>query len=343
MRVCILHNAVSDEAALDDQDVLVQVEAVARALGHLCHEQSVLPCTLNLESVRRELAAQQPDVVVNLVESLAGNDSLSHVAPAVLDAIGIPYTGNSAEATYLTAEKTLGKRWLRAAGLPTPDWITREPRDAFVNPQPVERPRTWILKGVWEQASRLLDDDAIVEGDAAEIRRQLAAREERFERPFFGEAFIAGREFNVALLAGRDGPRVLPSAEIEFAAYPPGKPRIVGYRAKWQEDSFEYRHTLRRFDFPSADGPLLDELADISLRCWEALGLRGYARVDFRVDESGHPWILEVNTNPCLSPDAGYAAALREAGIAFHQAVAAILDEALRHKRRPLSQPVAQS
>jgi D-alanine-D-alanine ligase len=123
-------------------------------------------------------------------------------------------------------------------------------------------------------------------------------------------------------------PQVLPPAEIDFSAFPPDKPRIVGYRAKWQADSFEYQNTPRRFDFPSADGPLLEQLRSLSLRCWALFGLRGYTRVDFRVDRDGRPWILEINTNPCLSPDAGFAAALQQAGIPFETAIQRILDAA---------------
>jgi D-alanine-D-alanine ligase len=101
----------------------------------------------------------------------------------------------------------------------------------------------------------------------------------------------------------------------------------VGYRAKWDQDSFEYHHTARRFDFPPEDTRMLDEVSRIALRCWDLFGLCGYARVDFRVDNQGNPWVLEINTNPCLSPDAGFSAALSTAGISF----AAAIDRILTH------------
>ncbi|MGA2035451.1 MAG: hypothetical protein ABSG68_24650, partial [Thermoguttaceae bacterium] len=116
-----------------------------------------------------------------------------------------------------------------------------------------------------------------------------------------------------------------PPAEIDFSAFPPGKPRIVGHRAKWEADSFEYQGTPRRFDFPAEDRPLLDRREELARACWRLFRLRGYARVDFRVDGRGQPWILEINTNPCLSPDAGYAAALAQAGISLEQAIGRIL------------------
>jgi GNAT superfamily N-acetyltransferase len=109
---------------------------------------------------------------------------------------------------------------------------------------------------------------------------------------------------------------------------------MVGYRAKWDPASFEYQHTPRRFDFPPEDTPLLLRLRELCLQCWELFTLGGYARVDFRVDHQGNPWILEVNANPCLSPDAGFAAALGQAGISFDQAIAQILRCAVERKLR---------
>src|SRR5690606_34390114 len=102
----------------------------------------------------------------------------------------------------------------------------------------------------------------------------------------------------------------------------------------WDEESFEFGNTPRRFDFPSGDQSLLRRLARLARQCWRLFGLRGYARVDFRVDRSGEPWILEINANPCLSPDAGFAAALAQAGIPFDSAVDRILSDIGRPSRR---------
>jgi D-alanine-D-alanine ligase len=101
--------------------------------------------------------------------------------------------------------------------------------------------------------------------------------------------------------------------------------QIVGYRAKWDEQSFEYQHTFRRVAFSPNDGLLLEQLADLTLRCWRVFDLRGYARVDFRVDAAGRPWVLEVNANPCLAPDSGFVAATQQAGYEFTQVVRRII------------------
>ena len=118
---------------------------------------------------------------------------------------------------------------------------------------------------------------------------------------------------------------LLPPAEIVFDGFPPGKPRIVGYAAKWDASSFEYTHTPRRFDLPAADGPLVAELEGLARRAWSLFGLSGYARVDFRVDAGGRPWMLELNANPCLSEDAGFAAAAARTNLELRDVLERIL------------------
>ncbi|MBI1901183.1 MAG: D-alanine--D-alanine ligase [Planctomycetia bacterium] len=333
MRVVILHNAVSADARADERDVWDQVAAVFRAVRELGHEPAALPCTLDLESAKTQLLAARPDAVFNLVESLGGSDRMMFLATALLDAIGLPYTGSATDAVFLTTNKPLAKWLLRQRGLPTPDWI--EPAACGESRQ--EAPAgggdftpgaRYIIKPAFEHASLGLDDDAVVTCETAnELRALVQRRQAKCSRPMFAERFIDGREFNLSLLAGPDGPQVLPPAEIDFSAFPPGKLRIVGYRAKWEEASFEFRHTPRTFDI-AGDRALTERLAELSRACWRCFGLSGWARVDFRVDERGRPYILEVNANPCLSPDAGFAAALAPAGIPFAAAIERILTAA---------------
>jgi D-alanine-D-alanine ligase len=118
---------------------------------------------------------------------------------------------------------------------------------------------------------------------------------------------------------------VLPPAEILFEDYPKNRHKIVDYKAKWESESFEYQHTLRSFEFPDQDRPLLDRINKIARECWKLFNLKGYARVDFRVDESGNPWVLEVNTNPCIAPDSGFVAAAAKADLSFRHIVERII------------------
>ncbi|MEW6252659.1 MAG: D-alanine--D-alanine ligase, partial [Planctomycetota bacterium] len=197
---------------------------------------------------------------------------------------------------------------------------------------------TYIIKPVWEEASVGLDEDSVVPVRAAGgLQAALVRGAERCGGEVFAEQFIDGREFNLSVLAeaaadgtSAGGPDVLPPAEIDFVDYASGKPKVVGYRAKWDAASFEFHHTPRRFDFPSEDRPLLDELSRIAARCWRVFGLRGYVRVDFRVDAAGRPFVLEVNANPCLAPDAGFYAATQQAGLPFAAVVSRILADAMR-------------
>ena len=337
MRIAIAHNAVEDGDAPDERDVLVQAEAVGAALETLGHEPMRLPCTLDLAVFKERLTGLGPDLVFNLVESLEGTGRLIHLVPFVLDALGISYSGARAEAILLTSHKVLAKERLAAAGVPTPPWSAPFPADlpaAAPAPDPTARAAPsgrWIVKSLWEHASVGLDEaEPLICDRDEEVPAALRAHAARFGGACFAERFVDGREFNLSLLSGADGPQVLAPAEIRFEDYPQGALRIVGYRAKWLPGSFEYDHTPRRFEFPGADAALLARLRALARRCWEVFGLRGYARVDFRVDAEGRPWVLEVNANPCLSPDAGFAAALAQTGVGFDEAIGRIVSDAIR-------------
>ncbi len=327
MRAVLLHDDLPDGARADELDVFAQAAEVEPVLHAMGYATSRLPFTLDLRAVRAELEARRPDVAFNFVEAVDGKGRLLHLSAALLDAMGIPYTGASAEALLLTTHKLLAKRVLRLAGLPTPDW-----RDARGRSSGGEPPSgCFVVKPVAEDASVGFDEDAVVHVDGSEaIDRLLAERAEQIGREVFAERYVEGREFNLSVLAGPDGPEVLPVAEIQFVDYAPERPRVVGYRAKWDAKSFEFHHTPRTFEFPAADAPLLDELRRLSLACWELFDLRGYVRVDFRVDAAGRPWILEVNANPCLSPDAGFAAAARQGGLSGADVVRRILADAFQ-------------
>jgi len=121
----------------------------------------------------------------------------------------------------------------------------------------------------------------------------------------------------------------LPPAEIKFIDFPEGKPHILGYESKWDEDSFEYKNTVRTFEFEESDKTLLSKLTKICYDCWNSFKLKGYVRVDIRVDEKNNPYVLEINANPCISPDAGFYAACNRAGIKFTTVISEIIFDAL--------------
>lgn len=327
MRVLILHDAPRAGSRADELDALEQARVVASALAELGHEPRSFGVGLDLAALEAEIASARPALAFNLVESLAGHGRLIAVVPQLLDALGIPYAGCPAQAIHATSGKLLAKERLEAAGLPTPAWLTA--RDLAQGVGAHVFPETWIVKSVWEHASVGLDEDSVRSfASAEELASELERRRPALGGEGFAELYVEGREFNLALLGNPGGePEVLPHAEIVFEGYGSSKRRVVGWRAKWDPESYEYHHTPRRFDFPASDGALLRELAQLAKTCWALFELRGWARVDFRVDAAGRPWILEINTNPCLSPDAGFAAALERAGIPFRAALARIVSD----------------
>ncbi len=360
MRITFLYNDASQDPAGLAEDSDPDRSPIVRALRGAGHDVTALACTLDLSSLRDELEQLRPDVVFNRVESLGGSDALATAVPLVLDTHGVPYTGCSTAAIVAAANKVTVKQRLVAAHLPTPRWVDlstiRERGQLDLKPSPFGRglvegasvdgvlpspqpsPRgsgglRFILKSVLEHASFAIDDNSIiVADDEQQINDCIRAREACFDRPYFAEEFIDGREFNLALLG--DGTTVLPAAEIDFSAFPVGKPRIVGRGAKFDAGSFEFENTPRRFDFPESDRVLLRRLCGLAAECGRLFELAGYARVDFRVDADGQPWILEINTNPCLAPGSGFAAALAQAGIGYDEGILRIVDEALRRGPR---------
>jgi D-alanine-D-alanine ligase len=314
-RALLLHDAFAPAGRVDASDTLLEAQAIAAALSRLGFEASTLPVGLDLGRLERELLELAPRFVVNLVESLDGHGRLLHVVPALLEALRIPYTGCVASVLGLTSDKLRAKRALRRAGLPTPAVFGIEADDG-----------PWIVKSVWEHASLGIDDSSVVR-DAKGVPPLLAARRAEFGGDWFAERFVAGRELNVAMIADATGMRLLPVAEIRFERFPAGKPAIVGYAAKWHADSFEYRHTVRSFDVEPA---LVAQVERLARECAELFELTGYARVDFRIDAAGSAWVLEINANPCLSPDAGFAAALAAAGLSYETALGWLVDDALR-------------
>lgn len=310
MNILILHDDVPDDASPDQLDTLVQVNEVRLVLTGLGHRVASLAMVDKLDDTAVQIRLHAPDMVFNLVESVWGKGRWIHLAPSILERLAIPFAGGGSEAIMVTTDKLKAKNRMVEAGLPTPDWITL----ADIPHSKGNKDR-WIIKSVTEHASTGLDEDSVVPGrNKSLVEAEMKRRRESLGGDCFAEQYIAGREFNIAVLAGPYGPEMLPPAEIIFEGYGEDKLHVVGYRAKWQPDSFEYHHTPRSFDFPAQDRRLLRKLERLSLACWDLFDLRGWARVDFRVDQQGRPWILEVNANPCLSSDAGFMAAAQRAG-----------------------------
>ena len=127
-----------------------------------------------------------------------------------------------------------------------------------------------------------------------------------------------------------------------FERWDESRPRIVSYAAKWDEATPEYRDTNRTFGWREGAPHLNKALERLAQDCWTLFGLNGYARVDFRVDRAGAPFILDVNVNPCLSEDAGFAASALEAGIGYDAMIGRVIgDEYALNRDWPMASAVA--
>jgi D-alanine-D-alanine ligase len=325
-KVIILHSDISPDASQDELDCIQQADAIAQALCKLGYKPILMPFGLDLNQTIIKLKSLKPLAVFNIVETLASKGSLIYFAPAILDMLQIPYTGCGTQAVFQTSNKPLAKKIMRDARIATPNLIEQEGLGCQT-----DNAKTYLIKSSWEHASIGLDEDSLINYTSkAKILKEMSHRKEKLGGSCYAEAYIDGREFNVALISGKAGVIVLPIAEMLFMDYAPDKLKIVDYKAKWDADSFEYNNTIRKFYFQKKDAGLISSVHEIALRCWNIFSLRGYARVDFRVDNNGKPWVLEINSNPCLSPDAGFAAALQQAKIKYHDAIGLIIDNAMK-------------
>ncbi|MBN2401055.1 MAG: hypothetical protein JXN64_01525 [Spirochaetes bacterium] len=319
-KIVILHQLVPDSASPDEKDVLAQRDEIADSIMRLGYEPVKVAITLDLDAAKNTLIHIAPYKVFNLVESIDGNDRLMGIAPALLDSLSIEYTGAKTEAIAMTGNKILAKRLMEQAAIPTPFYFLISEIDKIKAPKGV-----YIIKSALDHASIGIDEHSLLKVSGKIEKSAFKNAAGRYKSESFAEIFVDGREFNIAILDGSDGPEILPHAEIVFRNYPEGKPRIVDYRAKWDADSFEYKNTVRNYNFKKSDKRLLGMLNEYALKCWDIFGLSGYARVDFRVDAEGKPWVLEINANPCLSSDAGFMAAATQKGFAFDDVIKRIL------------------
>lgn len=328
--VLILHNEPRSSAAdgawrESDASVLDEVRAVREALGRLG-----APCRAvgarRLDEVPAVLAASPEPVVFNLVEELHGGPAEAALVPALCESCGKASTGGDTPCLERTLDKWNSKVLLEAAGLNCPPGVVVCPGERLrAADLPARGP--YIVKPLRADASEGIDAHSVFDSLGAPLRRAVTAIHREFNQPALVERFVGHRELNVSVLQRNGRAEVLPIAEIDFSAFGKERPRVVGYAAKWLPESFEYASTPRilpaRLPAKAAAG-----VRRAALAAWRALGCRDYARVDFRLNRRLRPVVLEVNANPDVSPDAGFAAALDAAGFAYDGFVRAMVENA---------------
>jgi D-alanine-D-alanine ligase len=264
----------------------------------------------------------KPDVVFNLCEHVAGDSRLEKNAVAVFELARLRFTGNGCLALALCLEKAMTKRVLRANRIATPDFAVvpvGEELEEFALPAIVKPTRTDGSLGITARS--------VVKSKHA-LRNRVAYIHRRFAQPALVERFVAGREFQVALI-GAGTPEVLAVAELSYAGLPRRVPRICSYSAKWLPMTAYYRHTTPVLPARVRD-PVRRALEQAAIKAFRILGLQGYARVDFRKGR-GRPQVIEVNPNPDISSDAGLTRAAQHAGMSYADLIERIVRLALEH------------
>lgn len=329
--VVVLYNASETLAKGEPKDMLAErgvivcAQAIADALHAAGYQVAQVPIHSDVESA---LAPYPPTqwTIFNLGEGLEGRLFEEARIAWALEAMGYCFSGSGGDAISRSVHKARAKQLLTANGVDTPPWwLFRHPNE--VNDSvAADLPFPLIVKPVAEDASIGVGPDAVVH-DAWALRERVAYVVACYRQAALAEAFVIGRELNIALWG--DPPEVLPLAEVDFSAFADPFARIVSFAAKWETDSFEYHHTPILCPAP-VDPALGEWIAETARRAWAAVGCRGYARVDMRVSTEGVPYVVEVNCNPDLSPDAGFYRAARAAGCSYTDMVVHILEVARR-------------
>lgn len=260
------------------------------------------------------LLDDRPDLVFNLVESMAGDSRNEVCVPPLLELYKLPYTGSDALALGSCLHKDRAKDLLRARGVPTPAARVLGPDD-LDDPALDKLDYPFFVKLVHEDASVGIEAANVVRDRAALVTRARALIRD-YRQPVIAERYIDGREVNVTLIGNGADLAVLPLHEIDFAAMPPDRPRIVSYAAKWDEAHVDYAGT-KPVPMRGATPALTARIEEVARAAWRALGLRDYGRVDCRIDASGEPFVIDVNPNCDISPDAGVARSASAAGLDY--------------------------
>ncbi len=309
---------------LSEVGVLGEMEDISRALQSQGFKASIFNVNADIVRFVKHLDESRPDVIFNLCESV-GNESIHEMhAVGIFELMEIPYTGSSPLVLGTALNKVRVKESLLYHGLPTPRYqLIENPLKFTVDPA-LTFPL--IVKPAHEDASIGIDSKSIVRS-IAELRRRVRHIHERFDQASLVEEYIDGRELNVGIL-GNKKPVVFPISEIDMSTLPKQYPKIISYNAKWLKGSDEYEHTkgVCPADLPAEVAAQVRELA---LAAYKLVGCRDYARVDFRLNQENAPYILEVNPNPDLSDDAGFARAGKATGLTFEQLIGKIVECAL--------------
>lgn len=286
-----------------------------------------------LVEARRDFALRvrkaRPELVFNIAEGFHGASREAQV-PAILEMLGIPYTGSDPLTLGLCLDKARAKEILTFHGVPNAAFVLVEAEADVAAAAAVPLPV--LVKPLFEGSSKGIRDDQLVR-EASDLEERVLRVLRRYGQPALVERFLPGREFTVGILGNLPDLRILPPVEIRFDGFPAGSNPIYSWEAKWVWDRPEA--PLAVFDCPARlTAPEQLAVEDVCRRAARVLRLRDWSRIDLRMDEHGVPHVLEVNPLPGVLPDPAanscYPKAARAAGMDYPTMALAVADAACR-------------
>ena len=305
---------------------------VVRGLEALGHEVEQLGLDTTLAPLHEAIDRFAPHVVFNLLIELRDSGGFEPHVVAALEARGVPYTGCNSEGLVLTRDKAITKKLLHWHRIPIPEFRTFRRGRARRPPRDLDFP--WIVKPADEGGSFGIGRDSLVRSADA-LARRVAWVHEQCGSDAIAERYIEGRELTVGLLGNRR-PRCLPLWETRFDGLAEGAPRIATERIKW---NLRHRRACAVSSGPAGQLPARarEAIPRLARRAWRVLRLSGFARIDFRLDAAGRPWLIDVNANPDVDFHEDFARSAAHDGLPPDALLQRLVDLALRYRPHWLS------
>ena len=306
-------------------------EEIFDALGKLGHEPSYYVLDGRPQSLYG-LGKCGADLVFNLTESYAGDDTKEMNVAAYMDLLGLPYTGAGPHAHFLAQDKATAKKMFAFHEIRTPYFATAY-RGNIDHAHDVKFPL--IVKPQSEDGSIGIDAAAVVTG-VKELMERVEYVQNEFDSPALIEEYIEGREIYASILGSYEKTEVLPLVELDLSKLPEGTPRIASRDVKFETDSKAYKLTKSKIA-EDLDEATVQKLSETALAAYRAVKLRDYGRIDMRLTPEGEVYVIEANPNPWLSSKHEFAMAAKKSGRSYTQLIGEIVDMALERTRRTTS------
>jgi D-alanine-D-alanine ligase len=319
------------------QDYKKQIESgdeaefdVARALLSKGHQVRLFGFRDNVDQLTAGIRSEPVDVVFNLSERFRGESSLDYTVAAVLEMLGIPYTGASSEGLMLARDKALTKKVFAYEGIRIPHFMVCRRAAQVQRPSDLRFPL--IVKPLDEDASVGIAQSSVVRDDDA-LRERVTFIHDRIKTHAIVEEFIAGRELYIGVM-GNETPIPLPPIEMVFKNESSSESRIATFKAKW---SVRYRENrgIENMIAVNLSDEVRQRLAEVAVRAYEAAGLRDYGRIDVRLAHDEAIYIVEANPNPYLADGEDLAWAAEEGGHLYPDFIEKIAEMAIARGATP--------